>query len=133
MKEIKLGHYSSMSEMVAELNAKIPTAPNTINLYSDGFNVHFDYDSFSNKSIVAMSHGVSIKTEGSDLAMRMGFEENEILSGSTSIISLFVANMKRNTVLYVYTDITQNQLVGDVGTPLLQVVPVKSRYEDATV
>lgn len=80
-----------------------------------------------------MSHGVSIKTEGSDLAMRMGFEENEILSGSTSIISLFVANMKRNTVLYVYTDITQNQLVGDVGTPLLQVVPVKSRYEDATV
>ena len=40
MKEIKLGHYSSMSEMVAELNAKIPTAPNIINLHSDGFNVH---------------------------------------------------------------------------------------------
>ena len=57
--------------MAAELNAKIPTGPNTINLYSDGFNVHFDYDSFSNKSVVAMSHGVSIKTEGSDLAMPM--------------------------------------------------------------
>ena len=60
-----------MPEMVAELNAKIPTGPNTINLHSDGFNVHFDYDSFSNKSVVAMSHGVSIKTEGSDLAMPM--------------------------------------------------------------
>ena len=44
-----------------------------------------------------------------------------------------MANMKRYTALYVYTDIIQNQLVGDVGTPLLQVVPVKSRYEDATV
>ena len=57
--------------MVAELNAKIPTGANTINSHSDGFNVHFDYDSFSNKSIVAMSHGVPIKTEGSDLAMRL--------------------------------------------------------------
>ena len=122
-----------MPEMVAELNAKIPTGPNTINLYSDGFNVHFDYDSFSNKSVVAMSHGVSIKTEGSDLAMPMWCKEKEILSGSTSIISPFMANMKRYAVLYVYTDIIQNQLVADVGTPLLQVVPVKSRYEDATV
>ena len=119
--------------MVAELNAKIPTGPNTINLHSDGFNVHFDYDSFSNKSVVAMSHGVSIKTEGSDLAMPMWCKEKEILSGSTSIISPFMANMKRYAVLYVYTDIIQNQLVADVGTPLLQVVPVKSRYEDATV
>ena len=133
IKEIKRGHYSSMPEMVAELNAKIPTGANTINSHSDGFNVHFDYDSFSNKSIVAMSHGVSTKTEGSDLAMRLWFKENEILSGSTSIISPFMANMKRYTALYVYTDIIQNQLVGDVGTPVLQVVPVKSRYEDATV
>ena len=44
-----------------------------------------------------------------------------------------MANMKRYAVLYVYTDIIQNQLVADVGTPLLQVVPVKSRYENATV
>ena len=33
---------------------------------------------------------------------------------------------------YVYTDIIQNQLVGDVRAPLLRVVPVKSRYGDTT-
>ena len=69
MKEIKPGYYSSMPEMVAELNAKIPTGPNTKNLHSDGCHIHFDCDSFTNKSIVAMSHGVLIKMEGSDLAM----------------------------------------------------------------
>ena len=114
--------------MVAELNAKIPTGPNNINLHSDGFDVRFDYDSFLNKSIVTMSHGVSIKVEGSDLARRMGFKENEILRGCTPTISLFMTNMKRYAALYVYTDIIQNQLVGDVTATLLRVVPVKSRH-----
>ena len=53
MKEIK-PDYLSMPEMVAELNAKIPAEPKTINLHLDGFNI---------------SHGASIKMEGSDLAM----------------------------------------------------------------
>ena len=81
MKEIKPGYYSRMPEMVYELNAKIPIGPNTIILHSDGFDIRFDYDSFSNKSIMTMSHGVSIKMGGSDLAMRLGFKENEILRG----------------------------------------------------
>ena len=127
MKEIKLGYYSSMPEMVAELNAKIPAEPKTINLHSDGFDIRFDFDSFSNKS-----HRVSIKMEGSELAMRLGFKENEILRGPPSIVSPFMANMERYTVLYVYTDINQNQLVDDVRAPLLRVVSVKSRYGGTT-
>ena len=50
--------------MVAKLNAKIPREPKTINLDLNGLNIRFDYDSFSNKTIVTMSHGVSIKMEG---------------------------------------------------------------------
>ena len=45
--------------------------------------------------------------EGSYLAIRMGFKENEILCGSTPIVSLFMTNMKRHTALYVYKDIIQ--------------------------
>ena len=41
-----------------------------------------------------------------------------------------MTNIKLYTVLYVYTDIIQNQLVGDVRGPLLRVVPVKSRCGD---
>ena len=87
MKEIKPGYYSSMLEMVSELNAEIPAEPKTINLRLDRFDIHFDCDSFSNKSVV--SHGVSIKMEVSN--------EHE---------TPFMANMKRYTALYIYTDIT---------------------------
>ena len=59
MKEIKPGYYSSMPEMVSELNSEIPAGSKTINLHSDSFNIRFDYDSFSNKSMVNMSHGLS--------------------------------------------------------------------------
>ena len=70
--------------------------------------------------------------EESDLDMRLGFKENEILRGPTPIVSPFMANLERHTALHVYTDIIQNQLVGDVTAPLYQVVPVKSRYGGAT-
>ena len=58
--------------MLAKLNGKISTGLKTISLRSDSFNIRFD--SFSNKSIVTMSHGVSIKMEGSDLAMLKEFK-----------------------------------------------------------
>ena len=48
-----------MPEIVAELNAKIPVEPKTINLHTDGFGICFYYDSFSSESIMTMSHGVS--------------------------------------------------------------------------
>ena len=43
-----------------------------------------------------------------------------------------MSNMERYTTLYVYIDIIQIQLVVDVRTSLLRVVPVKSRHGDTT-
>ena len=86
MREIKPGYYSSMHEMVAELNTKISAEPKTINLHLDCFQIRFDYDSLYSKSIVTLPHGVSMKIKGSDLAMRLGFKES--LRGPTLIISV---------------------------------------------
>ena len=116
IKEIRPGYYWSMLEMFAELNGKIATRLKAISLHLDSFNIRFD--SFSNKSVVTMSHGVSIKIEGSDLAMQKGFKKNETLRGSAPIVSLFMTNMKRYTGLYVSTNVIQNQVVG-VRAPLL--------------
>ena len=102
--------------MFAELNGKIATRLKTISLHLDSFNIRFD--SFSNKSVVTMSHGVSIKIERSDLAMQKGLKKNETLRGSAPIVSLFMTNMKRYTGLYVSTNVIQNQVVG-VRAPLL--------------
>ena len=99
----------------------------------DSFNICFDYDSFSNKSMVNEYVSWTIKKmERSDLAMQMGFKENEILRWCTSIVSPFMPNMKQYTALCVYTDINMNQSVGYVRAPLLSVVPVKSRYGEKT-
>ena len=46
MKEIKPDYYSSMPEMFAEPNTKIPAGPNAINLHSDGFDICFLCDFF---------------------------------------------------------------------------------------
>ena len=46
MEEIKAGYYSSMPEMVAELNAKIPTGSMNMNLHLNGFDICFNYDFF---------------------------------------------------------------------------------------
>ena len=79
-------HYSSMSEIVAELNAKMLAGSKNIHLHLNGFDICFDYDYFSNKSVVTMSHRISIKMEGWDLAMQLGFKGNEILSELTPIV-----------------------------------------------
>ena len=126
MKEIKPGHYLSMPEMIVELNAKVLAEPNYINLHLDGFDVCFDYDYFSNKPVVTMSHGVSIKEERSDLALRLGFKENEILRGPTPIVSPFMTNMERYTE-YICLHRYHSESVGYVRAHLLRVVPVKSR------
>ena len=44
--------------MVAELNTKITAKPKTTNFHLDGFDIRFNYDSFSSKSILAMPDGV---------------------------------------------------------------------------
>ena len=116
IKEIRPCYYWSMLEIFAELNGKIATRLKTISLHLDSFNIRFD--SFSNKSVVTMSHGVSIKIERSDLAMQKGLKKNETLRGSAPIVSLFMTNMKRYTGLYVSTNVIQNQVVG-VRAPLL--------------
>ena len=66
--------------------------------------------------------------EGSDLAMSLGFKENEILYDPTPIFSPFRSNMERHTALSPYTNIIQNKLLGAVRALLLRVVPMKSRY-----
>ena len=67
-----------------------------MNLLSNCFDIRFDDDSSSNKSIVTMSHGVSmkIKMERWDLAMRLGFKKDKVLHESAPIVSPFMANIK---------------------------------------
>ena len=87
MKEIKPGYYSIMPEMVAQQK--------TINLHSDGLGIRFMIPFPTSLLWLCLNrYGVSIKMEESDLTMQLGFKQNEILLGPTSIASPFMANIK---------------------------------------
>ena len=55
----------------------------------------------------------------------MEFQTHEVLSSSKHHISQNIAKLYLFQICHVYTDAVQNQLVGDVKAPLIQVVPVK--------
>ena len=132
MKEVKPGYYSSVSELIAELNSKLPSREIDKKIGSSLYKMRFDYDQYSNKTSVTIPEEVYLVMEGSGLAMRLRFKESEILRGPGIITSKYMCNMDRYSSLYVYTDIIQNQLVGDVRAPLLRVVPVTSKYGEVT-
>ena len=57
--------------------------------------------------------------------MYLEFQTHEVLSSSKHHISQNIAKLYLFQICHVYTDAVQNQLVGDVKAPLIQVVPVK--------
>ena len=57
--------------------------------------------------------------------MYLEFQTHEVLSSSKHRILQNIAKLYLFQICHVYTDAVQNQLVGSVKAPLIQVVPVK--------
>ena len=60
-----------------------------------------------------------------DIGYCLGHQPDEVLSAAKRHTSQNIAKSDLYYTCYVYTDIVQNQLVGDVKAPLLRVVLVK--------
>ena len=60
-----------------------------------------------------------------DIGYCLGHQPDEVLSAAKRHTSQNIAKSDLYYTCYVYTDIVQNQLVGDVKAPLLGVIPVK--------
>ena len=61
----------------------------------------------------------------SDVGYCLGYNPNEVLSAAKHHTLQNIASLYLYQNCYIYTDIVQNQLVGDVKALLLRVVPVK--------
>ena len=60
-----------------------------------------------------------------DIGYCLGYQPDEVLSAAKRHTSQNIAKSDLYYTCYVYTDIVQNQLVGDMKALLLRVVPVK--------
>ena len=117
--DVSEGYYPSIQKLVEEISAN-----------DDFLNpIKFEYNTLNQKVKINIPENVKLKLNGSDVARCLGFEGSEILrEGTISSTSVSTVNAYRS--IYVYTDIIENQYVGDVKVPLLRVIPVTSQHGD---
>jgi len=110
------GYYSSIEQLISILQRQESGNPNPI---------HYSYNPISRRSIIQTSNQTKLYFQNSDIARCLGFKSDHV-TGNT--VSEFTSTVKKYNSIYVYTDIIQNQNVGDYKVPLLRVVPVISLY-----
>ena len=128
IREIKIphGNYEQIEHLIEKLNKKEKEDPHPFT---------YRYEKHSGKVIIKMPSRCGISFGKSDIARCLGFkqekefkhnrEEGFIQVESDTIIS-------KNPIhsVYLYTDIIENQYVGDYKVPLLRVIPVRAKFNE---
>ena len=89
--------------------------------------IKYNFDPVTQKVfILSRSEKTQLNFNNSDIGYCFGFDPSEILTDKKTYVSKSITNLNLYQNCYVYTDIIQNQIVGDVKAPLLRVVPIKN-------
>lgn len=116
--KIPKGCYKNVKDIVDLLNNQEKGDPKPTN---------YQLDESSQQTIISSELNCSLDMFNSDIAKILGFPPTLKLQGGIETSH----NISRTNVhdnVYVYTDIVQNQHVGDYKVPLLRVVPVRSTF-----
>ena len=118
------GNYEKIEDLIDELNKWERDDPRA---------TLFKVDNPGGKSKITIFSHCRLLMNGSDIALRLGFDKDlrHFTRGNIeSIKSPVVATTRSLDNVYVYTDIVENQHVGDFKVPLLRVVPVRSKFNE---
>nr|DAC81379.1 TPA_asm: penton [Parasteatoda house spider adintovirus] len=114
---IPSGFYDSVNEIIDQFEKNI--------------RIKLGYNKFSKKVKLQLTNGATLRLS-KGLAESLGFPHDETLGenvippGTLSIESPFVADPNVDLhLLYIYADIIQPEMVGDVVAPLLRILTVK--------
>ena len=125
---ISPGHYSSVTDILTELDK---------NDYTKKIEqIDYQFNTLSRRTHITLPKQTKLDMNGSDIGRCLGFDENSMLDNTQSgkeksVVSYYIASTENiYKSVYVYTDIIENQFVGNVRVPLLRVVPVTSQYGD---
>ena len=122
--EIPFGNYKNIRQLIDKLNEWEKEDPRPI---------RFKVDKLTGKAEIKFFPQCGLLMNGSDIAIRLGFDKelrHYTRNNSETIKSNTIATLNRLDNVYVYTDIVENQHVGDFKVPLLRVVPVKSKFNE---
>ena len=87
--------------------------------------IDYYYQPITQKVYINLVENCRLDLNNSDVGYCLGYHPDEVLSAAKHDTSQNTAKWDLYHTCYVYTDIVQNQLVGDVKAPLLRVVLVK--------
>ena len=114
---LPIGYYTSVTEIVEAIDKEIK---------DDGVTgISLKLDTRSQKVTVVLSAGKKLSFEN-DLGVILGFGNDIILSKTTTAPFVSDLNIGLQS-LFIYLDIIDSQIVGDVRAPLLRIVPARGK------
>ena len=116
-KDVKIpaGYYHDVGDIIRELH-KVESK------------VKFEFQNLPQKTSITLPKNMVLDWNGSDIADCLGFDPAKQIKNSSSLSENISSTQNCYKNIYVYTDIIQNQYVGDVQVPLLRIVPVNKSY-----
>ena len=123
--EVPYGGYEQIESLIEKLNDIEKKDPRPLN---------YRYEKHSGRVIITVPYQCGISFHNSDIAKFLGFKQEKPfkLSSDPTKATEFESDaiVSRNSIesIYVYSDIIENQYVGDYKDPLLRVIPVRSKF-----
>ena len=114
---LPLGYYSSVQKVFDNMKKQIDDESVT--------GISFKFDELSQKVTVELAAKKKIMLP-KDLGVMLGFEKELILSKSTTAPSVYDLNNGLQS-LFIYLNIVESRVVGDVLAPLIRTVPAKGK------
>ena len=112
--EIPVGYYEHTKDLINMINDIQKVRP-----------VKFTQGNLDKKVRMEIPKGVTLDLKAQDIGRCLGFEPKNYPEGH--YISQYQPSKLYNSI-YIYTDIIENQNVGDYKVPLLRIIPVTSKY-----
>ena len=115
---IPSGYYSNIEKLLEKLEEQDRRSIRPI---------VFKYEELSRCVNVNIPKQCKLFFHDSDIAKCLGFKAQRIVEEGDKKSDV-MSSIETNKVVYIYTDIIQNQHVGQFKVPLLHVIPVTSKY-----
>ena len=119
---VKPKYYHTIEEVIAAMDKRLLT----------NFHIQISYDSSKRRVTITAGKKGRIKLRH-DLARVLGFDHDTLIRGTTQVGSYLATPSGGFTAMYVYTDIIQEQFVGDYNATLLRTIPIQGRKHGESI
>ena len=113
------GFYGNVKDIIAFLKKQEENDPRPTT---------YDYDEITRRVTIKTDPNCTVDLSFTDIATCLGFSFSHAVLGRNKVESIAMTRLNKHDSVYIYTDIIENQYVGNYKVPLLRVVPIRSNF-----